>query len=56
MSPNRRYSVPCTVRIPDKGRAIKVLVICNNWDLEPLDLPNVLALSINRPLRYLSYI
>ncbi len=24
--------------LPDKGRAIKGLVVCNNWDLEPLDL------------------
>ena len=26
--------------LPDKGRAIKGLVVCNNWDLEPLDLLN----------------
>ena len=24
--------------LPDKGRAIKGLVVCNKWDLEPLDL------------------
>ena len=24
--------------LPDKGRAIKGLVVCNNWDIEPLDL------------------
>ena len=24
--------------LPDKGRAIKGLVVRNNWDLEPLDL------------------
>ncbi len=33
------------VRLPDKGRAIKGLVVCNNWDLEPLDLLNGLALG-----------
>ena len=26
--------------LPDKGRTIKVLVVCNNWDLDPLDLLN----------------
>ena len=31
--------------LPDKGRAIKWLVICNDWDLEPLDLLNSLALG-----------
>ena len=31
--------------LPDKGRAIKGLVVCNNWDLEPLDLQNGLALG-----------
>ena len=31
--------------LPHKGRAIKGLVICNDWDLEPLDLLNGLALG-----------
>ncbi len=31
--------------LTDKGRAIKVLVVCNNLDLEPLDLLNGLALG-----------
>ncbi len=31
--------------LPDKGRAIKGLVVCNNGDLEPLDLQNGLALG-----------
>ena len=31
--------------LPDKGRAIKGLVVCNKWDLEPLDLLNGLALG-----------
>ena len=26
--------------LPDKGRTIKGLLVCNNWDLEPLDLLN----------------
>ena len=34
----------------DKGRAIKGLVVCNSWDLEPLDLINGLALGC--PLRF----
>ncbi len=29
----------------DKGRAIKGLVVCNDWDLEPLDLLNGMALG-----------
>ena len=35
--------------LPDKGRAIKGLVVCNNWDLEPLDLLNGLALGCYQP-------
>ena len=30
--------------LPDKARATKELVVCNNWDLEPFDLLNGLAL------------
>ncbi len=33
---------------PDKVCAIKGLVVYNDWDVEPLDLLNVLA----RPFRY----
>ena len=41
----------------DKSRSLKELVVCNNWDLEPLDLLSDLALFvINRPLRYESYV
>ena len=32
------------LELPDKGCAIRGLVVCNNWDLEPLDLRNGLAL------------
>ena len=35
--------------LPDKGRATKGLVVCNNWDLEPLDLLNGLALGCYQP-------
>ena len=35
--------------LPDKGRAIKGLVVCNNWDLEPLDLPTGQALGYYQP-------
>ena len=31
--------------LPGKCLAIKGLVVCNNWDLEPLDLLNGLALG-----------
>ena len=34
--------------LPDKGHAIKGLVVCNNWDLEPLDLLNGLLLGCYR--------
>ncbi len=35
--------------LPDKGRAMKGLIFCNNWDLEPLDLSNSLALVCYKP-------
>ena len=35
--------------LPDKGRAINMLVVCNNRDLEPLDLQNGLALGCYQP-------
>ncbi len=35
--------------LPDKSCAIKGLVFCNNWDLEPLDLLNGLALDCYQP-------
>ena len=37
-----------------KGRVIKGFVVCNDWDLENLDLVNGLApqVVINRPLKY----
>ncbi len=35
--------------LPDKGRAIKGLVVCHIWDLEPLDLLNGLALGCYQP-------
>ena len=31
--------------LSDKGRTVKGLVVCNDWDLEPLDLLKCLALS-----------
>ena len=37
------------LELPDKGRAIKGLVVCNNWDIEPLDLLNGLALGCYQP-------
>ncbi len=35
--------------LPGIGRAIKGLVVCNNWDLEPLDLLNGLAIGFHSP-------
>ena len=35
--------------LPDKGSAINGLVVCYDWDLEPLDLLNVLALGCYQP-------
>ena len=35
--------------LPDKGCAIKGLVVCNNWDLEPLDLLDGLDLGCYQP-------
>ena len=35
--------------LPDKGRAFKGLVVCNNLDLEHLDLLNGLALGCYQP-------
>ncbi len=37
------------LELPDKGRSIKELVVCNDWDLEPLDLLNGLALGCYQP-------
>ncbi len=34
---------------PDKGCAIKGLVICNDWDLVPLNLINSLAIGCYQP-------
>ena len=35
--------------LPDKGRDIKGLVVCNNLDLEPLNLLNGLNLGCYQP-------
>ena len=35
--------------LPDKGRTIKGLVVCNDWDLEPLDLLACLGLGCYQP-------
>ncbi len=41
--------------LPDKCRVIKGLVVCNNRDLRPLDLPNGLALGCYQPSPELLY-
>ena len=46
---NWRNSVPCTVRLPNKGLAIKGLVVYNDMDLEPLDLLNCMAVGFSQP-------
>ena len=35
--------------LPNKGRAIKRLVVCSNLDLDPSDLLNGLALGCYQP-------
>ncbi len=35
--------------LPDKGLAIKELVVCNSWDLKPWDLLHGLALGYYQP-------
>ncbi len=37
------------MQFPDNGRAIKGLVVYNNWDLIPMNLPNGLALGGYQP-------
>ena len=45
LAQKRRNSVLCTVRTSKQDRAIKGLVVCNGWEIEPLDLINCLALG-----------
>ncbi len=53
---NRLNSKPWQLGLPDKGHAIKGLVVCNDWELELFNLPMVfLWVVINRPLMYESY-
>ncbi len=35
--------------LPDKGRAIKELVVCSSWDLEPWDLVKGLVQGCYQP-------
>ena len=35
--------------LPDKGHTIKELVVCNDWNLEPLDPLNGQALGCYQP-------
>ena len=42
-------ATPAQLGLPDKGRAIKGLVVCNSWELEPLDLLNGRALGFYQP-------
>ncbi len=37
------------LELPDKNHAITGFVFCNDWDLEPLDLLNVLAQGCYQP-------
>ena len=45
LAPNSATQYYAQLGLPDKGRAIKGLVVCNSWDLEPWDLINGLALG-----------
>ena len=57
LAPKRCNSVPDKVQLglPDKGGAINGLVVCTDWDLEPLDLLNGLTLGCNQPPTPLRY-
>ncbi len=47
---NRHNSVPCTDKTSrQRSCNQRVLVVSNNWDLEPLDLLNGLALDCQQP-------
>ncbi len=45
LAQNRPTHYHAQLGLPDKGRAIKGLVVCYGWDLEPLDLLNGLTLG-----------
>ncbi len=40
---------PAQLGLLDKGRKINGLIVCNDWDLEPLDLLNGLANGCYQP-------
>ena len=54
LSPKQAQLSTMQLGLPDEGRAIKGYVVCNNWDLELLDLLNGLALGCYQPysMRY----
>ncbi len=56
LAPNRGNSIPCTVGVPDKGRAIEGLVVCNSWDLKSLVLLNGQALGCYEPFPEVSIV
>ncbi len=37
LAPSGATQYHAQLGLPDKGNAIKGLVVCNSWDLEPLD-------------------
>ncbi len=37
------------LKLPDKGLTIKGMVVCNNWDLKPLNQLNSVALGCYQP-------
>ncbi len=49
LAPNGATQYHAQLILPDKIRAIKGFVVCNNWDLEYLDLLNGLALGCYQP-------
>ncbi len=50
LAQNRRNSGPCTIKgLPDKDYPIKGFIVCNDWDLEPFDILNGLALDCYQP-------
>ncbi len=49
ISRRNAYQYHAQLGLPYKGCAIKELVVCNSWDLEPFDLLNGLALGCYQP-------
>ncbi len=45
--PGPKTNQPAQIKFSNKARGIKALVVCNSWDLDPLDLLYGLAQGVN---------